>query len=172
MVTVGCRALGYLLYPRRYRPIVERYAALFSVPEAVVYAVMRTESHFDPDAVSRTGARGLMQLMPATYRALADQLGLDYNRQSVFIPEVNLACGVCLLSLLYQKYQSWELVFAAYNAGEPTVDRWLNDSRYSDSRVLARIPYPETAAYVASVRRTAGVYQTLYPLSMIPDGKT
>jgi len=171
-LTASCRILGYLFYPRCYAPMVERYAALFSVPEAIVYAVIRTESHFDPQAVSHAGAKGLMQLMPATYEAIADRLRLVHRRLSVFSPDVNLACGVCLLSLLYEKYQSWDLVYAAYNAGEPAVDGWLADSRYSDGNTLIDIPYSETASYMTVVKRTAAVYQTLYHLSIIPDGKT
>ena len=162
ITVAGLYAIGRLCYPRRYCGIVSECASRFSVPEAIVYAVIRTESGFDRYAVSHAGAQGLMQLMPSTYEVLARELGWDPALCSVFDPAVNIACGVSLLAQLYSKYRSWDIVAAAYNAGEPTVDRWLNDSDCVDNGRLLAIPYPETAAYTARVRRTQRIYETLY----------
>lgn len=65
------------LYPRHYREYVEKYSRYFSVPEAVVYSVIKVESDFDKNAVSSRGACGLMQLMPTTYTWLVQMLGQE-----------------------------------------------------------------------------------------------
>ena len=148
-----------ILYPVRYQQYVSYYADLYGVPCEIVYAVIRTESKFDPDAVSRTGARGLMQLMPETYRAVASAIGRVPDECLAFDPGMNIQCGVYLLSQLYRKYGVWETAFAAYNAGETAVDRWLTDTRYSHDGHLTHIPYGETERYVKRVRYTVDVYQ-------------
>lgn len=148
-----------LLYPLRYQRLVSYYADLYDVPREIVYAIIRTESQFDPDAVSRTGARGLMQLMPETYRAVATAIGRVPDECLAFDPGMNIQCGVYLLSQLYRKYGVWETAFAAYNAGETAVDRWLSDDRYSHNGHLIKIPYGETERYVKRVRHAVNVYR-------------
>lgn len=147
------------LYPMRYQQYVSYYADLYAVPPEIVYAVIRTESQFDPDAVSKAGARGLMQLMPQTYRAVASEIGRVPDECLAFDPGMNIQCGVYLLSQLYRKYAVWETAFAAYNAGETAVDRWLNDARYSHNGCLTKIPYGETERYVKRVCYAVNVYQ-------------
>lgn len=148
-----------ILYPMRYQQYVSYYADMYGVPQEIVYAVIRTESKFDPDAVSRAGARGLMQLMPETYRAVASAIGRVPDECLAFDPGMNIQCGVYLLSRLYCKYGVWETAFAAYNAGETAVDRWLTDDRYSHDGHLTKIPYGETERYVKRVRYAVNVYQ-------------
>jgi len=148
-----------ILYPMRYQQYVSYYADLYAVPPEIVYAVIRTESQFDPDAVSKAGARGLMQLMPQTYRAVASEIGRVPDECLAFDPGMNIQCGVYLLSQLYRKYAVWETAFAAYNAGETAVDRWLNDARYSHNGCLTKIPYGETERYVKRVCYAVNVYQ-------------
>lgn len=151
-----------LFFPIRYQAFVEENAAKYGIPPEIVFAVIHTESHFRKDALSSAGAKGLMQLMPQTYSTLAKELGRRPEKSLLSDPETNIACGVYLLHLLYQKYGCWETVFAAYNAGEPTVDRWLKDPSLSSDGVLRSIPYPETAAYVKKVTRAIQCYQFLY----------
>ncbi len=151
-----------LFHPIRYEVYVSYYAEQYHVPKEIVYAVMLTESHFQEKAVSRAGARGLMQLMPQTYREVAEELGRIPDDRMAFDPGMNICCGVYLLSRLYNKYHAWETVYAAYNAGEAAVDRWLADPRYAENGYLTCIPYSETAYYVKKVSRAATAYQKLY----------
>ena len=90
-------------YPREYQEYVTRYAELYEVPEALIYAVIRTESRFQADAVSPAGAVGLMQLMPATFRDISDNI-LDEFLDDGMIrdPETNIRYGVCYLRWLYR----------------------------------------------------------------------
>ena len=96
------------LYPIRYSVYVGYYSGVYGVPEEIVYAVILTESRFQRDAVSRAGACGLMQLMPATYEAVAYELERIPDEIMIFDPGTNICCGVYLLSKLYEKY-GWHL---------------------------------------------------------------
>lgn len=160
------------LYPIRYSVYVGYYSGVYGVPEEIVYAVILTESRFQRDAVSRAGACGLMQLMPATYEAVAYELERIPDEIMIFDPGTNICCGVYLLSKLYEKYGCWETAFAAYNAGEAAVDLWISDDRYSGSGRLTHIPYSETAGYVKKVRCAAESYKKIYGFGNGPGQNT
>ncbi len=118
---------------RRYAPLVDRVAARYRISAQLVHAVVRAESAYDPRAVSRAGAVGLMQLMPET----AARYGVRDRRD----PAANLDGGVRYLIDLLEQFDSVTLALAAYNAGEGAVIRHGN-------RVP---PYPETQGYVRKV---------------------
>lgn len=155
------------LYPREYQAYVERYAKQYDVPENLIYAVIRTESDFDPKAVSSVGAVGLMQMMPSTFRWLSDDmLGEHLEDGMLYDPETNIRYGVYYLRRLYDRYGSWQTACAAYNAGNGTVDRWLSDPSLTDLQgnlVPKRIPIGETRAYVNKVQKSYRAYSRLYP---------
>ena len=116
-----------------YRPLILKYAAVHGVQPALVRAVMRVESCFDRRAVSKSGARGLMQLMPQT----AAQMGVSDS----FDPEQNINGGTHYLKLMLERFhQDRELALAAYNAGPEAV---------ADHKGIP--PFPETRNYVKRV---------------------
>ena len=119
---------------RRYQAIVEAAARSHGVDTALVHAVISAESGYNPNAVSRRGASGLMQLMPDTARR--------YGVRNLFDPVENIQGGVRYLKDLLAMFNgNMELALAGYNAGENAVIRAGN-----------RIPpYAETAAYVPKV---------------------
>ena len=124
---------SYALNRKRYGPIVDRVAQVHRLDAALVHAVVQVESAYDPSAVSRKGAVGLMQLMPATAR----RYGVSDPRD----PARNLDGGVRYLRDLILRFNNVVLALAAYNAGENAVERYGN-----------RIPpYPETRRYVSKV---------------------
>ncbi len=153
-------------YPMRYEEIVTTYAEQNDVPPSLVYAVIRTESHFRPDAVSPVGAKGLMQLMDGTYTWIQTKLpGEPEPAERVFDPEVNIRCGTKLLAVLGEAFDNTETVLAAYNAGIGTVEGWLKDKRYSaDGKTLVNIPIEETNTYVKRVLSAKAQYQALYDM--------
>jgi soluble lytic murein transglycosylase-like protein len=119
---------------RRFSAIVESAARANGVDSALVHAVISAESGYNPSAVSRTGARGLMQLMPAT----AERYGV----QNIMDPTENIIAGVKYLRDLLAMFQgNMELAVAAYNAGENAVIRYGNKVP----------PYAETMGYVPKV---------------------
>ncbi len=147
------RALWDAAYPRPYRDVVERAAATHGVPVEHVYATMRQESAFDPRALSRAGAMGLLQLMPATAQRAAERLGLPFERERLFEPDVNVELGVAEMAALSARWGGrLPLVIAAYNAGSHRVKGWLESTgRMETDRFVERIPYDETRNYVRRV---------------------
>ncbi len=148
-------------YPTAYSEYVEKYAKQYDVPEEVVYAVIKVESNFVYNAESYKKARGLMQLMPGTYEWLCKKEGIDPEKNSIDDPDLNIRIGTCYLAYLYNEFEIWETVFAAYNAGHGIVRQWLADEKYGEDGHLINIPYSETAAYVKKVSEAMKVYQTV-----------
>lgn len=151
-------------YPRDHGTYVEIYAEAYGVPEALVFAVIRTESGFDSGAVSSAGAVGLMQLMPSTFEWLTDGMLFEHLEPGMlYDPETNVKYGTYLLSYLYDRYGNWETALAAYNGGLGNVDEWLADGDYTDSEGgLKRIPFKETRQFVARVTDAWEMYERLY----------
>ncbi len=141
-------------YPIKYEEIVEKYASAYNVPEYVIYAVINTESEFDPNAKSSAGAFGLMQMMPSTLNYLASDSHLDEDIEfeALSDPDVSIRYGTYYLRYLFDKFHKWSVVFAAYNAGEGRVSEWLDEPKYSeDGETLKKIPIRETRNYVKKV---------------------
>jgi len=99
-----------------YLPMVEEAAERFGVPLEVVIGVIRTESNWNPVAVSSAGAIGLMQLMPATGRGMMESLGI-VTPYTPTEPELNITLGTHLLARLHRRWGNWPHAFAAYFAG-------------------------------------------------------
>jgi soluble lytic murein transglycosylase len=135
--------------------------------EALLLAVMRQESAFDPRAVSSAGARGLMQLMPATARTVAKQNGFSYKADLLTDdPDYNIRLGSAYLGSLLSDYGgSYVLSLAAYNAGPSRVRQWIAD--HGDPRNpkvdaidwVERIPFSETRNYVQRIMETLAIYR-------------
>lgn len=149
-------------HPQKYSESVEKYAAEYDVPESVVYAVIKTESGFTPDAVSLKGAIGLMQITPDTFDWLCSKTGGEANALLLYEPDTNIRYGTYFLSLLHNEYKAWDTVYAAYNAGRGRVNSWLASEEYNNNGRLKNIPYEETASYVKKVEKAQSVYARLY----------
>jgi soluble lytic murein transglycosylase len=137
------------------------------VDKAMVYAVARQESMFDPKAQSHAGARGLMQLMPATAKRTAKRFGLGFDTDKLTAdPVYNAKIGSAHLGELMEDWRgSLVLVFASYNAGGGNVKKWIDaygDPRRPDVDVVdwvERIPFSETRNYVQRVLENFQVYR-------------
>ena len=154
-------------HPTDYKEYVSKYSVEFGVPERIIYATIKTESSFRPDAVSSAGAVGLMQIMPSTFEWLSSDEHLDESLSSDALtdPEVNIRYGTYYLSYLAKKFDyNWDTVSAAYNGGEGRVESWLSDSRYGDGKGgLNKIPIGETRNYVKKINKAVKIYTRLYP---------
>ncbi|MGN0518954.1 MAG: lytic transglycosylase domain-containing protein [Acutalibacteraceae bacterium] len=152
------------LYPVKYENYVEQAAKKYNVDEALIYAVIHTESGFNADAQSQAGARGLMQIMPTTYTWLQTHLpSEDGSVENLLEPETNIEYGVYMLSFLMEHYENKRTALCAYNAGMGNVDKWLKDSELSyDGKTISVIPYPETSQYAERVLSAEKMYNKLY----------
>ena len=150
-------------HPMDYSEFVSNYSAEYGVSEYSIYSVIKTESSFKSNAVSPVGAVGLMQIMPDTFKWLAEKLGEVYNEGLLYDPETNIRYGTYYLAYLYAEYGNWDTVFAAYNAGLGRVNSWIANNEYSDEYGnLTYIPIKETREYVVKVNKSIEIYKKLY----------
>lgn len=151
-------------YPRAHRELVEDAQRGAAVPELLIYAVMRKESGFSPDAVSYADARGLMQVIPATAVRLGRWLGVPRPVEDLFVPAVNVRLGAAYLDALFRGFGGQAvLTAAAYNAGPEAVRRLLarHGARPLDEFVEL-ITFTQTRNYVKRVLTYLARYRYLY----------
>ena len=156
-------------YPIKYEYYVEKYSKKFGVDVCLVYGVIRTESGFDPNAVSNAGAIGLMQIMPDTFTWLQNYR-TDFmpeeliESDKLYDPETNIEYGVFMLKYLLDHYDGeTSLAIIAYNAGYGNVDSWLSDGTIPKKGVTsADVPFSETANYLSRVTEAMEMYRKLY----------
>ena len=153
-------------YPTEYREYVSLYANKYGIPEYIIFAVIKVESDFDPNAVSGAGAMGLMQMMPKTFNWLTgdEHLGEYLPVDALYDPEVSIRYGTYYLLYLLRKFDyNRDAAIAAYNGGEGNVASWLRDARYADGKgVLKYIPIKETRVYLIKVNLASCAYENLY----------
>jgi soluble lytic murein transglycosylase len=142
-----------LRYPRPYQEAVSEAAKLSQVPADWILAVMRQESLFRKDAVSRADARGLMQMLPATAAAIARRWHLPSPaRDALFDPSVAIPLGAVYLRELLDRYGGQlTLSLSAYNAGPASVARWLPPASMDADVWIESIPFNETRSYVQHI---------------------
>jgi soluble lytic murein transglycosylase len=148
-----------LWYPLRYEQIVRGHARNYGLDPALLAAVIYQESKFKANAHSRSGAVGLMQLLPSTAKGIALHTGGSRFRvDDLYDPELNVRYGAWYLRHLLQKYRDERTALAAYNAGQDNVDRWRRNG--------SRIQFSETRAYVDRVEELKGIYRDAYGASL------
>jgi len=150
-----------LVYPNAYDNIIRYECANYGIDYQMTKAIIWTESKYRPNATSRVGAIGLMQILPKTAEWLSNIEGIEFR--DLKDPKTNIKFGVIYLKYLQKKFDSTNTVLAAYNAGEGNVSLWLRDSRYSvDGKIIDKTPFKETNDYIAKVNRTQKIYKFLY----------
>lgn len=152
-------------YPIKYRESVEKYASEFNIPEYIIYAVIKTESNFNPELKSQSGAMGLMQMTYKTFKFLASSGHLDetVDESMLYDADTAIRYGTYYLRYLFDRFHKWNTVFAAYNAGEGTVADWLKDPSYANEKgELTNIPYSETRSFVKKVNKAIDYYKNTY----------
>lgn len=150
--------------PLHHDDIIRQQARAKSLDASLIAAVIYEESKFR-DQTSHAGARGLMQITPATARFIArDSGGTAFTTQDLATPQVNISYGAYYLRYLMRRYDNDEtLVVAAYNAGETNVDLWVRRAGGVSGFDASRdIPFPETRHYVRNVLERRGDYRRKY----------
>lgn len=153
------------LFPRPYWSDLKKFSVANGLDPYLVASLIRQESEFNPLAVSRANAVGLMQLLPRTGKLVAHQEKLrHYSASELFTPAVNLELGTHYFRGMVDQFGgSFEYALAAYNAGTDRVQEWLADGKYRDAQEFVEsIPFTETREYVQAILRNASVYRQLY----------
>lgn len=153
-----------LYYPLPYRQTIFLQAQAAEVDPYLVMALIRVESKFRPQAQSRMGARGLMQLMPETAEWVAKQLGEQYDSEKLFEIEYNTKIGCWYLANLLQEFGgNLSLALAAYNGGRGNVRQWIEQGLWAGEKdQLEKIPFAETRDFVQRVLRDYEIYRKIY----------
>lgn len=156
-----------MMYPREYENFVSLYSKEYNVDENLVYALIKAESNFNPDAVSGKSAKGLMQIVDETAMDVAKALSLNISQEELIERlndiDLNINLGTKYISMLLEKYENIALALTAYNAGIGTVDNWIEKGTIkSDGSDVENIPYKETNQYVRKILRDYDIYQKLY----------
>ncbi|MGH8505434.1 MAG: transglycosylase SLT domain-containing protein [Stenotrophobium sp.] len=140
-------------YPLPFNAEVNAAAALSGLPPAWIYAVLRQESLYNPEARSRSNALGLLQLLLPTARAVASRWKRPIpTADDLFKPEINIPLGAAYLSELRKRFEgSYILALGAYNAGPGAVARWLPDQPQEADIWIENIPYNETRGYIQRI---------------------
>lgn len=145
-------------YPRGFKAIVNKYSKKYGVDRNLIFALIREESLFNPEALSYVGAKGLMQLMDRTAKTLDKELKI---KSSLYVPDDNINLGTYYLMKLMKRFKNnIPSVLAAYNGGPTNVELWRKrfDGLENDEFV-ENIPFKETHAYVKRVLRSYYYYK-------------
>jgi soluble lytic murein transglycosylase len=166
MVLFTAKNIAKRSFPLHYKEYILKYSNENNLDPYLVTAVIRTESNFNSDALSRKDAKGLMQIMDDTAKWIAQRLKIKkFKTEDIFDAETNIKFGCWYLNNLREQFgENPELILAAYNGGRGNVKNWLNNKKYSkDGKSLQYIPFRETDRYIKKVRVTYNVYKYLYP---------
>ena len=156
-----------IVYPRKYKDIVEQASSIYNVDPNLVYAIIKQESKFNNSATSHSGAKGLMQLMDATAYDMARKIdSIDEKNYDIYDPYTNIFLGTRYISYLINHFDgNYYLAVVAYNAGMGNTKAWL-DKEYEEyktfSDIYECIKYSETRNYLNSVIKNYNYYTMLY----------
>jgi soluble lytic murein transglycosylase len=158
-------AYWQLLLPRPYWETLEADARANGLDPYLVAALIRQESEFNPDAVSRMNAYGLMQLLPSVGKSMARKDGQrHFTTNELLDPSTNLRLGTQDLRKSIDHYGGQvDYALAAYNAGDSPVHQWMSTNNYKDiAEWVESIPYTETREYVQAILRNRELYREVY----------
>ncbi len=154
------------IFPKEFLKMVYPLRYIFTIQEAEIepylaLSIIWQESNFDPNARSPADARGLMQIIPSTGKAIAEELKV--SSYSLYDPETSIRFGGYYLGRMLKDFGELPLALAAYNAGPVKLRRWLKKGNHLDlDEFIEFIPHSETHNYVRSVLARQIIYQRLY----------
>jgi soluble lytic murein transglycosylase len=145
---------GEILYPLEYQDSIKKWSTEYKVDPNLVCAFIYTESRFNKGSTSGVGARGLMQIMPATGKGIAQELGVsNFSADRLYEPDLNIQFGTWYIKGLVDQYKDVSIAAAGYNAGRGRVDRWRDNGT----------PLPtETVYFMKKIVNTKDMYDKIY----------
>jgi soluble lytic murein transglycosylase len=154
------------LFPKPFWEELKRDATQNHLDPYLVASLIRQESEFNPQAISRANAMGLMQLLPTVGKGLAKEMKIHhFSSDQLLSADTNLQLGTRYFKHMVDHYDGQvEYALAAYNAGEDRVDDWRRNGNFrSVEEFVESIPFTETREYVQAIMRNAILYKLLYP---------
>ncbi|MEG0763710.1 MAG: lytic transglycosylase domain-containing protein [Oscillospiraceae bacterium] len=175
LVLFALAAIGYYFasiyidkvsHPIKYQEQVEKYALEYSIDKYLLYAFIRTESGFNPNAQSNVGARGLLQITDETFAWIKSKIARDEDLtfDDMYKFEINIRFGAYYIAKSLEKYNyDVSTAAAAYHSGWGTVDKLLCDDKYStDKKTLIKFPFEQMNLYVYKINKNYSKYTKLY----------
>jgi soluble lytic murein transglycosylase len=155
----------YLFYPYAYNDFILKYSTEYNVEPEFLLAIIREESRFKADAGSHAGAQGLMQIMPATGKSIANQIGIsNFNESMLHDPETSIKMGSYYISKMLSNFESNKyFALGAYNGGPGAMQKWI--SKYGSLDIdefIESLTYDETKNYIKKVMLSYFIYNLLY----------
>ncbi len=151
-------------YPRAYRELVEKYQKNGDNPEGYLYSIMRKESGYDPHVLSYADAQGLMQMIPATTKRVAKELGLPYDPGKLYEPAYNVQTASWYIGHLLTKFKKQvPLAAGSFNSGPRPVMSWID--KHGDREIdelVELVPFTQTREYMKKVTENYARYRYLY----------
>jgi soluble lytic murein transglycosylase len=143
---------------------IKQEAKRYGIDPYIAAALIRQESVFNPNAISRVGARGLMQVMPATGQVISKRQGNgSITAADLYNATLNIKLGMNYLAQMIGEFGRIEYAAAAYNAGPSRAQRWIAERGSMDIEDwIESIPFSETRGYVQAVLRYAANYRRFY----------
>lgn len=152
-----CLMIAYIFFnvnkALKYYPLIEQYCNEYKVDPLLITAVMKAESNFNPNAKSKKGAIGLMQLMPTTAKEISEKyLNLKkFNEKNLYNPQYNVMIGCFYIKILSDMFNNnINLVLASYNAGLGNVQKWHQENPIIEYDSY-EMPFKETKNYVSKI---------------------
>jgi soluble lytic murein transglycosylase len=156
------------LFPRPFWEELKRDSAANRLDPHLVASLIRQESEFNPSAISRANAMGLMQLLPSVGKGMAKEMKIKhFSTDELLVADTNLRLGTRYFRQIVDHYDGQvEYALAAYNAGEDRVSDWRKNGNFADvEEFVESIPFTETRDYVQAIMRNAVIYKLLYSKS-------
>ena len=160
MVFFATLSVGFVIFDAVYFPVKYKEEIVYAANEydlepSLVFAIVKTESGFDKNAISKKGAMGLMQLMPSTAMWVASKLNIDnFEIYDLYNPATNLNIGCYYFRYLLDKYKSVKAAAACYNAGEGAMQKYIDSNKN-----ITSFPNAETAKYTQKIKNFAKIYK-------------
>jgi len=153
-----------VIYPLGYREEIVEYSEKQDIDPFLVASIIRTESNFYNEAVSKKEAKGLMQITPTTAEWISNEINeVNFTEDDLFDPKTNIKFGTWYLNRIGTNYDDLDIILSCYNAGSGNVSEWLKDKDLSsDGQKLDKIPFKETDEYVKKVKSNKKIYKLLY----------
>lgn len=147
------------IYPQKHKVIVQKAATCYGVDELLIYSIIKAESGFNKNAVSKSGAKGLMQLMDETALWASEKSGITL--ENIYDPETNIMLGTWYIAYLTENSGDMLTALASYNAGASNVKQWCAESGV-DKISVEYIQFEETRNYVNKILKYYKKYQKIY----------